>query len=723
MKNKKVITKTKITTSTKSGLLIMMLAGFTIMFNFIGLMVTVPNKNYQTVEVNTDYNFTNEDEITAPEFITNQLLIKYSNGISNRQGIVDEKLSIPQSIYVNKETGKILQSNTKEYTNIAKSSVQLEDYSKETITPKLKSRKNIFKSTNNTLNQWEIITLENEIDVNQLKATFLSTDEIEYAEPNYIVHTTEIPNDPFFSSSNSWGQGYDDLWGLKHINALDAWRMLFGKGDINYDGNINSADVDLLFDYMLNHITPDPIEIGDFDNNNRITMDDVIYLNNHINNPADYPLDNYSQNEVIVAVVDTGVDYNHEDINDNIWLNTDEIANNEIDDDDNGYIDDIRGWNFNWSPWTTIDNTDTMDDNGHGSHVAGTIAAEWNNEKGVIGICPYCKIMSLKVLGSNGAGPISAVAAGVEYATNNGARVINLSLSTAVSFDQTLNDAIEYALSNNVVVVAAAGNDHTDANNYYPASSPYVITVASLDHNNIRSDFSNFGSAIDIAAPGGDSTVNDQLPTVPQRNILSIKTSDTNLEDDTYLLDNGKYMRLRGTSMAAPHVAGLAGLILLQHPEFSVNDIKTSIYISANDLYRGIGSNCTTRTTEEQCLMYEGCYWWRTGLFSFRCIDDPMRTYGYGWDQYTGYGIVDVYETLKIQNPPYPLCYDDTPSGQCNESDRYCENGQLLTRTCGICNIGCPSGYLCDGGKCCKKIDNNYECLDVDDVSNVPNAL
>ncbi|MBN3923082.1 S8 family serine peptidase, partial [Nostoc sp. NMS4] len=159
----------------------------------------------------------------------------------------------------------------------------------------------------------------------------------------------------------------------------------------------------------------------------------------------------YTGKGVVVAVVDTGVDYNHEDLKNNIWTNSKEIPGNGIDDDGNGYVDDNYGWNF------ADNNNNTLDDNSHGTHVSGTIAGE-NNNYGVTGIAYDAKIMPVKVLDSSGSGSYSSIAKGIRYAVDNGANVINLSLGGGSS-NRTLQSAIDYASSKGVIVVMAAGND------------------------------------------------------------------------------------------------------------------------------------------------------------------------------------------------------------------------------------------------------------------------
>lgn len=251
----------------------------------------------------------------------------------------------------------------------------------------------------------------------------------------------------------------------------------------------------------------------------------------------------YTGQGVVVAVLDTGVDYNHQDLKNNIWTNTKEIAGNGIDDDGNGYVDDVRGWNFD------SNNNNVLDDYGHGTHVAGTIAGE-NNGIGVTGIAYNAKIMPIKVLDENGSGSYSAIAKGIYYAVDNGARVINLSLGGYFS-NETLKAALEYASSKNVIVVMAAGNDG-DSSPAYPAryANNYGIAVGAVDKNNQLADFSNRSGASELAyvtAPGVD--IYSTLP-------------------------NNQYGNYNGTSMATPHVTGVVALMLSANPSLTENQVR-----------------------------------------------------------------------------------------------------------------------------------------------------
>lgn len=260
---------------------------------------------------------------------------------------------------------------------------------------------------------------------------------------------------------------------------------------------------------------------------------------------------------VIVAVIDTGIDYNHPDLTANMWTNSREIAGNGIDDDGNGFRDDLLGWNF------VNDNNNPMDDNGHGTHVAGTIGAVGNNGIGVTGVAWNVKLMPLKFLDSQGSGYLSDAVRAVDYARVNGAKIINASFGGG-GFSSAMQTAIQRFQQTGGVFVAAAGNE--GANNETIASYPAnyaltnVISVAASTSANTLAAFSNYGSNVDIAAPG--------------QNILST-------------LPGGRYGSLSGTSMAAPHVAGALALLWGQSPTLSAAELINLVMSNTDSVLVG----------------------------------------------------------------------------------------------------------------------------------------
>ncbi len=323
--------------------------------------------------------------------------------------------------------------------------------------------------------------------------------EIEYAEPNVTLQAFWTPSDPYFNSSGAWGQPFGDLWGLQKIGASLAWDRSRGLG-------------------------------------------------------------------VVVAVLDTGIDETHPELAGNLWQNPGETGFdvfgqdkrfNYWDDDGNGFTDDWRGWDFTWP--AGIGNPFPTDYHGHGTHVAGTIAAVGDNAAGIVGVAPSAKVMSVKVLDGNGFGTLEDISSGILYAADAGARVINASLGGSGDTPQTLVDAIAYAHDvKGVVFVAAAGNDYgnvgTAWNGTFPANVRNSIAVSAFDHDDQKAVFSNVGSKLDVAAPGGGDS--DPSGTIydPQRSILSLKAAyaGSTMTGGGQLIVNGQYLRQTGTSMAAP---------------------------------------------------------------------------------------------------------------------------------------------------------------------------
>ncbi|MEI6883571.1 MAG: S8 family serine peptidase [Bacteroidota bacterium] len=248
---------------------------------------------------------------------------------------------------------------------------------------------------------------------------------------------------------------------------------------------------------------------------------------------------------IIVGVIDSGIDYLHPDLAANIWTNWDEIPGNGIDDDNNGYIDDVHGWDF------YNNDNDPMDDNSHGTHVAGTIGAVGNNGIGVVGVAWKVRLMALKFLNAGGSGETSAAISALEYATANGAKLTNNSWGGG-EFSQALYDAISSADSAGKLFVVAAGNNSSDndISVSYPScySLENIISVASTDRTDHLSGFSNWGvNTVDIAAPG--SGILSSLP-------------------------SSNYGYLSGTSMATPYITGAAVLAWSRYPTQSNLQVK-----------------------------------------------------------------------------------------------------------------------------------------------------
>ncbi|HWQ62830.1 MAG TPA: S8 family peptidase, partial [Methanospirillum sp.] len=256
--------------------------------------------------------------------------------------------------------------------------------------------------------------------------------------------------------------------------------------------------------------------------------------------------------DIVVAVLDSGVDYSHPDLTENIWTNEKEIPDNGIDDDGNGYIDDVHGWNFQGK------NNTPIDENGHGTHCAGIIGAVGNNNIGVTGINWHVRIMPLRFMDSTGNGYISDAVSAIQYANQMGADVISCSWSGNEN-SQALKDAMA---ASSAVIVCASGNggSNDDTTPLYPATftGSNMITVAASDSNDNLASFSNYGvSTVNIAAPGVEIA-------------------------STY--PGNKYAYMSGTSMATPYVAGVAALLKAVKPTLSNSQIKDAILSSADSI-------------------------------------------------------------------------------------------------------------------------------------------
>lgn len=291
-----------------------------------------------------------------------------------------------------------------------------------------------------------------------------------------------------------------------------------------------------------------------------------------------------SQKNVIVAVIDSGLDTAHEDAPQYVWKNDNEIPGNGKDDDGNGYIDDVNGWNF------LSDNNDLIDYNGHGTFVAGIIAAKRNNEVGIAGINPGAVIMPLKVVDSEGQTNSLRIYRAINYAVIHGAKVINVSLGGR-SISDLEQAALNFAAENGVFVVVASGNTGEFMGDVGPASANNAFTVGAIDMDMLRSTISSEGPNNAIMAPG--------------ESIFSLRSKDSfhkrAIKDELHKL----YFTQSGTSFSTPMVAATVSLMLAKNPDLTPKDIEDILVGTATDM------------------------------------DDP------GWDGKTGAGLLNATQALK----------------------------------------------------------------------------
>lgn len=326
--------------------------------------------------------------------------------------------------------------------------------------------------------------------------------EIEYAEPNWIYQHFATSNDTYFTNGSLWGMYGDASSPTNQFGSQAAEAWANGKT---------------------------------------------------------------GSNTVYIGIIDEGYMYTHEDLAANAGTNTGEVPNNGIDDDGNGLIDDVYGWDFDGNNNTVFDGVD--DD--HGTHVAGTIGGVGGNGKGVAGVVWNVKLLNAKFLGTNGGTTANAIKA-VDYFTDLKKRGINIVATNnswgGGGFSQGLYDAIERANQQGILFVAAAGNatNNNDATPSYPASylNANIIAVASITNTGALSSFSNFGAtSVDIGAPGSGI-----FSTVPVRSKGKVVSG---------------YASYNGTSMATPHVAGAVALYVSSNPGASVSAVKNAILSSA----------------------------------------------------------------------------------------------------------------------------------------------
>ncbi len=380
-----------------------------------------------------------------------------------------------------------------------------------------------------------VLEFKNPIDIDKAIKEYQNTGKFEWVEPDFIAHgegqeicpPDVVPNDAFFSRQ----------WGLKN------------DGTFSLSPAVSGNDIKAVDAWNVTTGTP----------------------------------------SVVVCIIDTGCKLDHPDLLGRIWQNAKEIAGNGMDDDNNGKIDDIQGWDF-----VNNDNNPT-DDYGHGSNVTGVVGVTGNNSIGYAGMDWNCKLMIVKCLDNSNNGLYSNIIAGIYYAVDNGAKVINLSLTGTSTVSQSFETAVNYAWNKGVLIVTSMGNNNVNTV-LYPAAYSNLIAVGSINPNGKRTkpffwsttSGSNYGSHIDVVAPG---------------NYIYGISFSSNTNYGTYW---------GGTSQAAPYVSGLAALMLAKNKNLTSTQLKNLIEKGCDD---------------------------QTG--------DPSEDTA-GFDNYYGWGRINVKKTLDL---------------------------------------------------------------------------
>lgn len=415
----------------------------------------------------------------------------------------------------------------KQTAQIDKISINFSTSSDNRQLKKLSGINQSLSSQQNIMEKYYLFTSSDSTLTISDASSIIGIQNIEYIEPNYYLEMFEFPKDSLFAHQ----------WYLHNTG-----QMYYGIDRI--DGENNDALV------MKSGIAGADIGLSDY----------------YINPPAE-------KTKIVVAIIDSGVDVIHPELQGQFWINIDEIPSNGLDDDHNGYIDDTLGFDISGDVLTffnQVGDNDPTDLIGHGSHIAGIIAAK-NDSIGVIGVAPNAHIMPIKVFPNF---TIAVAAEGIIYAVDNGADIISLSWGTL--FESTiLKDALIYARTNGVFVCIAPGNTG-GTDRFFPAAFDSTFVVAASNSDGYLTYFTTYGAHIDIAAPGED--------------ILSIRGAGT----DLYAASNEPYVRMigddslyylsDGTSMSTPVVAGAAALIWSQKPELTVSQLEEILINGAVDL-------------------------------------------------------------------------------------------------------------------------------------------
>ncbi len=372
------------------------------------------------------------------------------------------------------------------------------------------------------------------------------------------------PDDPFYHSEGSWEQDFADQWALRDLRVYTDVARSF-----EHDRGISRQVEELTpsTDQVDQPALPGPVLVDTPDG------PALVLFEPPATEQAAEADTTKTEAPVIVAVIDTGVDYLHADFGaDHLWRNPNEKRDGR-DDDGNGFVDDLIGWNF------VDDSNNPWDHSGHGTHIIGIITACTDNGLGISAINPDAVVMPLKVGNFIGQARSSAVAGAIYYAVDNGARIINLSLGGEV-VTQAERLAAQYAADNDVLIVVSAGNKGFKASSFGYPSLPDVLVVGASNLSGERAGFSNFGTEVELLAPGVD--------------VLSLRARDTDFialsdpldypQGAAIVGDDEDYYRASGTSFAAAIVSGVASRLMTLRPELTTEQVRRMLVQNAIDV-------------------------------------------------------------------------------------------------------------------------------------------
>ncbi len=397
------------------------------------------------------------------------------------------------------------------------------------------NRKNFMLYSKYELETYYVVYFKGKQDIPSLTEQISKNNEVDFSEPDFIGESAGVKGGNFNMSSAPNDQFFNRQWGLSNDGSQKTSAGRTGK---------RNADMNILKAWEITT----------------------------------------GSEEIIVGILDSGTKIDHPDLSGRIWVNTEEVKNGR-DDDGNGFVDDINGYNF------AYDNSNVKDDGGHGTNIAGTVGASTNNSLGYAGIDQKCRLMICKNLDDENLGEYSWWAASLYYAANNGARIINMS-EGGYDYSKTLENSINFAYEAGSLIVASMMNKN-NGDTYYPASFKNVLAVGATDTDDSRCrEFtwgggSNWGKHIAVVAPGN--------------RVYGLDFKD-NFNYEVYW---------SGTSQSTAYVSGFASVLLAQDPSRTNKELREII----------------TSTSQDQ-------------------VGDP-REDKTGWDEYYGYGRVDLYEALN----------------------------------------------------------------------------